>query len=227
MKRKVEVIAYHGWGMNAQFWNEWDELFGEHVIFKKNDRGYFSKPINHHFKEKDAVRLLFVQGFGMHWVSKADWQNAHLIVLFSAFNNLKEIISRKNTVDHVVQKLQEQIEHKPYHTLELFWDEMFKSGEKIVNMSEFDIHDKDLLENDLNAYYQNLVDFIPIRDKAKVILYETEYDKISNFSQAQVMKKLFGRLDYFKTFNFMGHAYPFNKAKECYHDLESHLKIFE
>ena len=138
MKRKVEVIAYHGWGMNAQFWNKWDDLFGDHVIFKKNDRGYFGEPVNHHFTEKDAVRVLFVQGFGMHWVSKADWQNAHLIVLFSTFNNLKEVISRKNTVDHVVQKLQEQIEHKPYHTLELFWNEMFKSGEKIVDMSDFE-----------------------------------------------------------------------------------------
>ncbi len=227
MKKKVEVIAYHGWGMNAHFWDEWDKLFKEHILFKKNDRGYFSEPDKQHFKEKDAIRVLFVQGFGIHWVSRADWQNAHVIVLFSTFNNLKEIISKKRTVDHVVEKLKEEIEHKPYHTLELFWNELFKSGEKIVNMSDFDIHDKNLLETDLNAYYNNLADFIPIHGKTKVLLYETDYDDISNFSQAEVMKKLFGRLDYFKKFNFIGHAFPYNKAKECYDDLESHLKIFE
>lgn len=227
MKRKVEVIAYHGWGMNAQFWNQWDELFGDHVIFKKNDRGYFNESVNHHFEHKGAVRVLFVQGFGMHWVSKADWKNAHLVVLFSTFNNLKEIISKKRTVDHIIEKLQEEISIHSYKTLELFWDEMFKTGEKVVNIDDFDIHDKNLLINDLNAYYQNLVNFIPLGNNTKVMLYETEYDEISNFSQANVMKKLFGKLNYHKNFNFLGHAYPFNHAKECYEDLSSHIHIFD
>lgn len=227
MKKKVEVIAYHGWGMNAHFWNKWDELFKEHVIFKKNDRGYFNEPIVHHFEDEDAIRVLFVQGFGMHWVSKADWQNAHLIVMFSTFNNLKEIMSKKLAVDHVVPKLQTEIKKHAYYTLELFWEAMFKSGEKVVNMEDFDIKNKELLINDLDVYYHNLVKDVPIKKTAKVVLYESNYDEISNFSQAQAIKKLFGRLDYYKSLDYLGHAYPFNHAKQCYDDLENKLKIFE
>ena len=95
MKRKVEIIAYHGWGMNASFWNKWDDLFEKNIVFKKNDRGYFNEPVQHQFDEKDAIRILFVQGFGIHWVSKSDWANAHLIILFSTFNNLKEIMKKQ------------------------------------------------------------------------------------------------------------------------------------
>ena len=84
-KHKVEVLAHHGWGMAGDFWDEWDLLFGKHVIFKKNDRGYFHKPVTHHFTEPDSIKVLFVQGFGMHLVAKEDWQKAHFIVLFSGF----------------------------------------------------------------------------------------------------------------------------------------------
>ncbi|RNC79373.1 MAG: hypothetical protein ED557_14920 [Balneola sp.] len=227
MKRTIEVITYHGWGMNAQFWDKWDGLFKDHVEFKKNDRGYFNEPVKQHFKHKEAVRVLFVQGFGMHWVSKADWKNAHLIVLFSTFNNLKEIMSKSRTVDHVVQQLQEDIDHKPYHTLDLFWKAMFKSGEKMITMDDYDIRDKELLKNDLEAYYHNLVSNVPIKANAKVILYETQYDDISIFSQVEQMKSLFGRLNYYHSFDIVGHAFPFSHAEKCYEELAGHLDIFD
>lgn len=110
-----------------------------------------------------------------------------------------------------MEKLQEQIEHKAYQTLELFWDAMFKTGEKVVNMDDFDIHNKDLLVEDLNSYYQNLVVNIPNKPNTKVILYESKYDELSNFSQVNVMKRLFGRLDYYKSFNFVGMLIPIIK----------------
>lgn len=225
MSRRVEIIAYHGWGMNAKFWSKWDEYLPEYVTLKKNDRGYFNEPIKHHFEDKEAIRILFVQGFGIHWVPQSEWANAHLIVLFSAFNNLKEIMKKSRTVDHVVKQLQQEIEHQPYKTMQLFWDEMFTNSEKVVDIDNFEIHNKSLLINDLNAYYNDLVKSIKINHKAKVLLYESELDELSVFTQAKTMKDLFGRLDYFKKFDYVGHAYPFSHAKECYEDLKSHLKI--
>lgn len=226
MKRNVEIIAYHGWGMNARFWDQWDDLFDDHVHFKKNDRGYFSEPVNHHFTEKDSFRVLFVQGFGMHWVSNFDWKNAHLIVLFSTFNNLKEIMSKKRSVEHVVTHLQQEIEHRPNYTLDLFWKSLFKGGDSIALIQDFTIRHQELLIEDLNAYYQNLVNSIAIKDRTKVMLYESEFDELSAFPQAEAMKKLFGKLNYHKRLNVVGHAYPFNRSKLCYDDLSSHVHIF-
>lgn len=226
MKRKVEIIAYHGWGMNAHFWDSWDELFDDHVTFKKYDRGYFSEPETPAFSDPEAIRVLFVQGFGMHLVSPSDWYNAHVVVLFSTFNNLKDIMKGGRKVETVVTSLQAEIKNRAYYTLELFWDAMYKADEKLVNIDDFEIRDKELLSGDLDAYYQNLVNSVPIKPKAKVLLYETEYDEISNFTQLQQMKKLFGKVHYYKRFEIVGHAYPFTHAKECFEDLNSHLSIF-
>lgn len=213
--------------MNARFWDEWDDLFGDHVTLKKNDRGYFSEPVTHHFKEKDSYRVLFVQGFGMHWVSEIDWKNAHLIVLFSTFNNLKEIMSKTRTVEHVVTQLQKEIENRPNYTLDLFWKSIFKGGKELANISDFEVQNRKLLIKDLDMYYHNLVESVPIKEHAKVVLYESEYDEISVFSQKNGMKELFGKLNYYKQMKLVGHGYPFNHAERCYKDLASHIHIFD
>ena len=227
MKRNIEIIAYHGWGMSAHFWEQWDDLFPEHVTFKKNDRGYFSEPSVQHFHDDEAIRILFVQGFGMHWVSQSDWANAHVIVLFSAFNNLKEVMSKNRKLDYVIHTLQDEIKKSPNYTLDLLWETMFKSGEQVADTERFRIRDHQLLINDLETYYHNLVQSVPIKEKAKVLLYETEFDDLAVFSQVRQMKQLFGRLSYYKQFDFVGHGFPFNRAEACFKDMAEHLKIFD
>lgn len=212
--------------MSAQFWDKWDAVFREHVIFKKCDRGYFNKPVTHRFEDKKAIKVLFVQGFGIHWVSDENWSKADLIVLFSAFNNLKDIMLPNRQLDHVVTQLQDQIKDQVYKTMKLFWEELFRSDEPVITIDEVDVQDKKLLISDLDAYYENLVDKVSVNKSAKVILYETQYDDLATHTQLREMKRLFGRINYHHMFDFVGHGFPFTRAMECKNDLNKHVNIF-
>ena len=225
-KRKVEIIAYHGWGMTADFWDEWDHLFDNHVIFKKNDRGYFHKPVNEHFSDPESIKVVFVQGFGIHMVSKRDWQLAHFIVLFSTFRHLKDIIAIGKNPDHVISTLQKQIKDRPEYTLDLFWDELFSADKDFRNGENYRINNEQLLVDDLDVYHDDIVTKPEIRKTAKVILLETETENITNYPQHITMKELFGRLDLYKRFELIGHGFPFYNADVCYKYLSEHVKIF-
>lgn len=221
MERKIEIIAYHGWGMNAHFWDKWDDLLPGHVTFKKNDRGYFGEPAHHEFSDPKAIHVLFVQGFGIHWVSEENWQKAHIIVLYSAFKNLKDIMLNTRQVDKVLQKLKSEITNQVYRTLGMFWDSMFNhENHDFVQIDEFEIRDRQLLLDDLEVYYDDIIQSVPFNKKARILLYETEFDNIDTQSQKEAIKNLFGKLDYYKCFDIRGHGFPFSHPAECYNDLK-------
>lgn len=225
-KRPVEIVAYHGWGMKAEFWNKWDELIGDHVTLKKNDRGYFYKPTLNHFENPNSYKVLFVEGFGMHWVAKEDWENAHIIVLFSAFKNLKDIMKMSRNVDHVVNSLQLELQKQVYTTLEKFWKQLFRTDDfDFIKSKQIENADRQLLINDLEVYYGDIVSSIPVRKNAKVLLYETQFDEIMVHPQKNNIRSLFGKLHYYKSLDLIGHAFPFSHAKTCYDDLNGVLKI--
>lgn len=226
MKRNIEIIAYHGWGMSADFWKQWPELLGDHITFKAADRGYFAEPADHQFEDKEAVHVLFVQGFGIHWVSKENWKNAHLIVLFSTFNEFENVITKGRNAEHIIETMKGQIDRHVYFTMDLFWEELFKSDDSFLKVDDYDIRDRDLLKNDLDSYMDKLVKKVPVNSRAKILLYETDYDDIMNHTQARSMKDVFGRLDYYHCFDILGHGYPFTHAEDCYKDLSDHLSIF-
>ncbi len=223
--RKVEIIAYHGWGMAADFWDPWDDILPDHVMFKKNDRGYFNEPVHHQFSEQDSIHILFVQGFGIHWVSKENWEKAHAVVLFSTFKYLEDIMSGGRRVAQVVNQLKALIGKKVYSTIEAFWKELFKDNPEHKSVDDYNIHDKDILINDLNAYFRNMIEHAPVQEKALIILLETRYDEISNFSQKHEMEGLFGKVDLHRSFEFVGHGFPFTHARECYDVIRDKIKV--
>lgn len=224
--RKVEIIAYHGWGMTADFWDEWDSLLGEQVIFKKNDRGYFHKPVSQHFSEPDSIKVLFVQGFGIHMVSQSDWRMADFIVLFSTFRHLKDIIAVGKNPEHIITALKREIKKRPEYTIDLFWEELFKADQDFRKGENYVIENKELLTDDLDVYHANIVIKPTIKKGAKVILLETEMENITNYPQDRAMKDLFGKLDLYKRFELVGHGFPFYNADVCFDYLSEHLKIF-
>lgn len=226
MKRNVEIIAYHGWGMSSDFWKQWPAILPDHVSFKANDRGYFNEPVTHSFEEEEAIHILFVQGFGIHWVTTENWKKAHLIVLFSTFNDFQDVITKGRDAEHVIEVMKGQIDRHAYFTMDLFWEEMFKSGEHVVMIDDVEIRDRELLKSDLDSYMRKMIKKAPVNPRVKVILYETEYDDIMNHTQVKAMKEVFGKLDYYHCFDIVGHGFPFTHAEDCFKDLSEHLSIF-
>ena len=57
---ETEIIAYHGWGFNASFWKNWEDVLPDSVAFKTADRGYYLEEKLPRFSNDATQKVLFL-----------------------------------------------------------------------------------------------------------------------------------------------------------------------
>jgi Mg2+/Co2+ transporter CorB len=159
-------------------------------------------------------------------VPENQWREAHILVLFSTFKNLSDVMHAGRNKKVVIEQLKSHVQENVYETLKLFWKELFPKDPAFMNMDELDVHNKNLLISDLDSYYQDIVTDISNHEKAKILLLETEIDEITVSTQKKQMAELFGKVDAYHNFDFIGHGFAYAKAKECFDFLKKKLSIF-
>lgn len=218
------IIAYHGWGFSASFWNPIQNSLENNILFESADRGYFNNPVNPVFRSNGKIKNIVVtHSFGLHWCDNETLQLAdHLVVLGGYLNfhpsDEEEYRRSKLTLRQMLSQFVEQ----PETVLKQFYTNSF-----YPQKNKFDVPDlinHDLLLSDLSMIdsdehpHQRVFDFDSI-----TILHGAE-DVIVNKNVAREMyNALRFRSQYFEILH-AGHAFPVTHSKKCLEILTALIK---
>ncbi len=119
----TEILAYHGWGLDATCWQNWQTQFTQQgYVWKSFDRGYFSRPVQPEFSSFAQTKVIFVHSYGLHLCPIAQLQQADRLVIFSSFLNFHpESPSLRKRSQQMVQRMIDQFAIDPVLVLENFW----------------------------------------------------------------------------------------------------------
>ncbi len=119
----AEMIAYHGWGFDRQFWQPWQARLAKHGIpFYGFDRGYFGSPVRPSFTDPYSRKIIFAHSYGLHLCPPQQLRIADLIVVFASFVNFHPVDRRaKRRSQRVLQQMIEQFQLQPKVVLQAFW----------------------------------------------------------------------------------------------------------
>ena len=98
MEKKVEILAYHGWGINASFWKNLDAVIPNSITLKPANRGYFGKPFYPRFDADTKVRVVFTHSYGLQWCNTAVLSKADVLVIFNGFGDFHPEDKKLNSI---------------------------------------------------------------------------------------------------------------------------------
>lgn len=226
--RDIDVIAYHGWGFQAGFWDPLKQTLDGSVRFRTADRGYFSEEHSPVFSEKrDRFNVVFAHSFGLHWcpgevLSRAD----HLVVFggFLGFHPSESARQRKSKL--VLRQMLTQFVEDPQAVLNRFYQNCFFPEKPIASVPEEMNHD--LLLSDLSRIDEDMQDRQRIFEKPSLTILQGTRDKIVDKAIARKMyHQLRYRSQYFEIMK-SGHALPATHPDKCadiFHTVIEEVRI--
>lgn len=226
MEKKVEILAYHGWGADASFWKNLDSIIPDSITLKPANRGYFGKPFYPRFDADTKVRAVFTHSYGLHWCNAAVLSKADVLVIFNGFGSfhpedeLLSSISKKG-----LEGMIEGFESEPDKTLESFYRNCFQPSRfKISTPSN---PNKNLLLQDLKQLRNTKFPIIDLDFGARMVALDGEKDKILLAQRGESITESHYGPKSVKVFENEGHALPFLNPKNCWSYLCSIIPIFE
>lgn len=209
----TEIIAYHGWGFDAQCWHTLQEELAIEVSWRNFDRGYFGNKQSHRFSDESA-KTIVTHSFGLHHCPAAQLEKADMLIVIAGFLHfhpraaqfrrrsklvLKEMISRfKEEPENVIKAFYRNVYH-PHKTFHL--------PEKALN--------KDVLLHDLIKLDESEIALPDLKKTARVCILQGTDDAIVPKEKSRGLFEQFGKkAQYFEIKN-AGHALPFTHAGKC------------
>lgn len=52
----IEVLAYHGWGFDSNFWKNWETIIPPSIRWMNADRGYFGEEKVPEFSDNGNIK---------------------------------------------------------------------------------------------------------------------------------------------------------------------------
>lgn len=226
MEKKVEILAYHGWGMNSDFWDKFKSALPASIPLKTVNRGYFGKPFYPRFDADTKFRVVFTHSYGLHWSNSAVLSKADLLVIFNGFGdfhpdnkNLKSI-SKKG-----LENMIKGFDASPEQVLNSFYKNCFQPSEyKAQIPSEMN---KELLLEDLKKLRRTRFPLIDLDFGSTMVAIDSAQDKILLEPRGENMLKGHYNKKFVKVFENEGHALPFLNPQDCWSYLYSIIPIFE
>jgi len=222
METKAEVIAFHGWGLDASFWSPWDDLLPAHIEFKKADRGYFGKAITPSFSSGAAFKILFVHSYGLHWCPEDLLKKADFMIIFSSYRRYFPK-SKKRLLEYTLEERLKGFNSDPEGWLTAFLKLTYKPAN---SPNAADTMNKDKLMDDLEDLHLCVFPK-DTYSYSKLIVLEAEDDLIFPESRRIELEDVFGKIFHYEMLLRGGHAFPKTAAGKCYSILKKLLPIFE
>lgn len=218
----IEIHAFHGWGFDALFWDNFKSLIPPEIVFKTADRGYFGNGSIPDFENESTYKLLMTHSYGLHWVPVDKYQEYEVIIIINGFDDFlsSDLIKRKKE-ERVLKRMIHQFEKSPKSVLSLFYENCF-NPEKSTFQTQVNFN-HELLLSDLTQLLSTKIKFDP--SLYKMISIDGEKDIIKSVS----INKQLGS-EYFSnqmlTIQNAGHAIPIVNSSECWSFLCKVLPIF-
>ncbi len=226
MEKKIEIMAYHGWGFDPGFWNPMQKVIPESIPFKSADRGYFGKPNHPRFDADTKVRVVFTHSFGLHWANTAILSKADYLVMFNGFGSFFSDSERLHTISKKgLESMINNFEDSPKEVLNGFYKQCLNSENHLFRISgELN---GDLLFSDLKQLRDTRFPLIDLDFGAVFVALDAGKDAIlleprgEQMLESQYSKKIIN------IFEEGSHALPFTNPQDCWSYLCSIIPIFE
>jgi pimeloyl-[acyl-carrier protein] methyl ester esterase len=121
--RRIEAIAYHGWGFGADCWGDWlprvAALGGE---LRCADRGYLGAPQSWAFDQPASYKILLTHSYGLHWCPVEQLAAADVLIClagFGSFHPAEE--SERRRSQRRVSRMMAKFATDPEAVLTEFW----------------------------------------------------------------------------------------------------------
>ncbi len=226
MEKKVEILAYHGWGINADFWNNFDSVIPGSIPLKRANRGYFGKPFYPRFDADTKFRVVFTHSYGLQWSNAAVLSKADLLVIFNGFGDFHPENKSLNAISKKgLEAMIKGFEANSEYVLSKFYKNCFHPSEyKSVIPAGLN---KELLLEDLKALRNTRFPLIDLDFGSTMVAIDSAEDKILLKPRGENMLKGHYNKKFVKIFENEGHALPFINPQDCWSYLCSIIPIFE
>lgn len=219
-----EVIAYHGWGFEANCWRDWQTRFVQHgYSFQAFNRGYWHPPLTPQFTPGAAVKVILSHSYGLHLCPIDQLQQADVLVIFAGFAEFhpqqKKLRIRSQKT---LQIMIEQFKLNPDPVLRTFWTKCYHPNVYSTDPAlEFNA---ELLLHDLQELAIVSMDFSRLISIPKIVIVQGSQDRILACSQGQELAEqlaLSSTALSYRLIDPAGHAIPFTHLEQCWLALPS------
>ncbi len=219
----IEILAYHGWGFDASFWDKLKENLPDSFTFKAANRGYFGEKYLPTFSENADQKVLFTHSFGVHWVDEELVNQADYVVFFSTFDQFISGYSDQEKRERkVLHRMITQFKRDPNEVLKNFYAGCFHPFEKSFFVpNEMNVQ---LLSNDLELLKDCSLDWSTIPTNVIGICGD-EDQIVPNQRTSAFLNQLGG--DSYKVIENSGHALAVTNSLECWSFLNRVVPIFK
>ncbi|MBO6572438.1 MAG: hypothetical protein JJ958_08335 [Balneola sp.] len=226
MEKKVEILAYHGWGINKDFWNNLASVIPDNIPLKPANRGYFGKPFYPRFDADTKFRVVFTHSYGLHWSNSAVLSKADLLVIFNGFDDFHPSDGKlKSVSEKGLEYMIKGFEADPEQVLKSFYENCFQPSEYKVEIPS-DLN-KELLLEDLKKLRNTRFPLIDLDFGSTMVAIDSAEDKILLEPRGENMLDGHYNKKFVKVFENEGHALPFVNPQDCWSYLCSIIPIFE
>lgn len=226
MEKKVEILAYHGWGFDTSFWKPMSEVLPSGIDLKPANRGYIGKPFHPRFDADTKYRIVFTHSFGLHWCNSAVLSKADLLVIFNGFGDFHpdEEKLRKISIKGL-ERMISGFETSPEKILDAFYRNCFNTDEEIPDIST-DLNSETLLE-DLKQLRGTKFPLIDLDFGSTMVALDSGQDKVLLTPRGEQITASHYHKKYVHVFEDEVHALPFSNPQDCWSYLCSIIPIFQ
>lgn len=220
----THIIAYHGWGFNASFWDPLKKCLNSDIFFEAADRGYFSSSNNPDFNSSTAEnKIIVTHSFGLHWCPDEVLNSADHLVIMGGYLNFHppEKDEYRRSKMNLRQMLSQFIE-RPQFVLKQFYGNSLAPQKNDIEVPDSMNHD--LLLSDLSRIDRDQQSHQRIFDCNSIVILHGAEDLVVHKSIARDMyHSLRYRSQYFEILN-AGHAFPLTHSEKNIEILSSLFK---
>lgn len=226
MEKKVEILAYHGWGADASFWNKIEAVIPDSIVLKPANRGYFGNPFYPRFDADTKVRVVFTHSYGLQWCNSAVLSKADVLVIFNGFGGFHpEDQPLRSISEKGLEGMINGFEKAPENTLESFYRNCFKPAKFNIDLPP-ELNEKILL-SDLKQLRNTRFPLIDLDFGATMVALDGAEDKVLLTPRGESIIASHYGPKFVNVFENEGHALPFINPANCWSYLCSIIPIFE
>lgn len=225
MEKKAEILAYHGWGANAEFWQPLQTVLPSEITFKTANRGYFGKPFYPRFDADTKIRVVFTHSYGLQWCNTAVLSKADFLVIFNGFGDFFPSKEKQRTVAKAgLDNMISNFEKDPEETLSQFYKTAALPNKTQLKVpTEFN---KLLLSEDLNELIKTRFPLIDLDFGSMMIALDSAKDHVLLTPRGKEITAAHYQKKEVHVFENSGHLLPFVNPKDCWSYLSSIIPIF-
>ena len=218
----IEILAYHGWGFNADCWHKWKQNIPNNATWKSFDRGYFGDHRTPVFEDSVHTKMVITHSFGLHLCPDEIFEQADVLVIFAGFLQFHPKAAQfRRRSTQVLNEMIKQFDESPQNVLKTFYRNVFHP-EKEFRLPPDQMNESSLLR-DLKKLGNAKRTLPNVKKSAKVFIFHGTDDAIVPKRKGRALYEKFGKqAQYFEIKNG-GHALPMTHPQKCWQMIEPEI----